>query len=130
MSLRLACLVASLLGCSVQHVSLSAPPSSAPPPERVKAYERLRPLSTAEARTGIRGAAPASVLRTSEALQLAGGQRVEQPEDLLPVLPENSDAAQAARRSRSHEKTAWWLTAGGVVLLAAGAAVALSPFVV
>ena len=118
------------MGCGAEHVALSAPPASAPPAQRIAAYEKLRPLPAAEAQTGIRGAAPTSVLRTSDTLVLAGGPRVSQAEDLLPVLPKDSDTARVAERSGSRRSTASWLTAGGFALLAAGAIVAVSPFVV
>jgi len=127
--LRIACVTALLLGCGAEHVALSAPPASAPSAARLAAYENLRPLAPAEARTGIRGAAPASVLRTSEELQLAGGPRVARADDLLPVLPAGSEAARKAESSSSRRTKADLLTAGGVLLMIAGAAVAVSPFV-
>ncbi len=129
MSSKIACLAACLLGCGAEHVALSAPPASAPPAERIAAYEKLRPLAAAEAQTGIRGAAPADVLRTTEELQLAGGPRVSRAEDLLPVLPRDSEAARAAESSGSRNSVAGWLTAGGFALLAAGVIVGVSPFV-
>lgn len=68
--------------------------------------------------------------RTSEQLRLADGRVVERPELLLPLLPDDSEAAHAARRSESKENTADWLSAGGIALLVAGASVAVAPFLV
>ncbi len=82
-----------------------------------------------EGSSGVRGGTPDSVLRTSDKLQLASGTQVYQPEDLLPVVPRDSPAAGAAERSEAADTRATWLTAGGVALLVAGAAVAAIPFV-
>ncbi len=92
-------------------------------------YERLRPRSAMEGVSGLRGGEPASVVRTSERLQLGSGTQVYYPEDLLPVVPRESTTAVAADRASAARSRAAWLTVGGIALVVAGAAVVAAPFV-
>jgi hypothetical protein len=110
------------------HVKLEAPPVDGTLEVRQAAFEELRPRSEFELESGIKGGVPASVLRTSDRLQLAGGAEVYYAEDLKPVLPANSRAYREADRESSHTTTAGILDVAGVVLLAVGTAVAISPF--
>lgn len=77
--------------------------------------------------TYLRGGAPVGASREVDYLQLADGRRVYYPEDLLPVVDENSASAQAATRSRSARSTSYTLKGvgyGGIVL---GAGIMLVP---
>jgi hypothetical protein len=120
-----------LVACGgAPHVKLNAPPVDGDIKTRQAAFEELRPRSELEIESGIKGGIPASVLRTSDKLQLAGGAQVYHAEDLRPVLPANSRAAREAEKVSSRTTTAGILDVAGIVLLVAGTAVAISPFLI
>ncbi len=106
--------------CGGPHVRLSAPDASAPPKERLKAYGKLRPLSMHETHvTTLQGGVPVGSYRQTDYLQLASGQRVYHAEDLLPVIPEQSVSAAAAREAESSLSTAntlQWVAVGLMVV--------------
>lgn len=110
------------------HVKLNAPPVDGDLKARQAAFEELRPRSEVEIESGLKGGIPVSVLRTSDELTLANGTHVYYPEDLRPVLPANSFAAREAERATSRTTTAGILDVAGVVLLVAGATIAITPF--
>ncbi len=90
-----------LLGCG-GHVTLQAPAINAPEAERLRAYERLRPID----RSVTRESEPSPDLgkrnRTShrtDYIVLGNGQRVEHVQDLLPVVPSDSSMASDVRAS-------------------------------
>lgn len=107
-----------LVGCK-PHVTLVPPPPNASPDERVAAFERLAAVSekmtiTTSCRT--MGGCSETVELT---LNLANGTQVHHAEDLLPMVPPDSETAQAVHAShRASRRT--WMWAG----LAAGALVA------
>jgi hypothetical protein len=65
--------------------------------------------------------------RSTDYMQLANGGRVYYPEDLLPVVPDDSPPAKAAHASRSKRDTAGMLTLGSVLSVAAGAVLVILP---
>jgi hypothetical protein len=86
------------------------------------AYERLQPVSITETHitTFNKWGAPIAATRRTDHLQLRGGERVSEPEDLWPVIAETSAAANAVTRNEeyaSSARTATWIAAG---FLAAG----------
>src|SRR6186713_2681105 len=90
-----------LCACHAHH-ELTAPDSAASVAARESAYAELRPLSYHETHTTyMRGFVPVGVDKSVDYLQLADGRRVYYPEDLLPVVPEGSAAAEAAKSSES-----------------------------
>lgn len=98
----------SILACQPAHVELHAPKANAPGRERVEAYERMHARSSKETHVTYlgKGGAPVGAARLVDYLQLADGQRVYHPEDLMPVLSPQSPAFSAADRSRKHMSTA------------------------
>lgn len=117
-----------LVACGPPHVKLDAPPVDGDLKARQAAFEELRPRSELEVESGIKGGIPASVLRTSDKLQLAGGAQVYHAEDLRPVLPAHSRAAREADKIATRTTTAGIMDIAGIVLLVAGTAIAISPF--
>jgi hypothetical protein len=105
-------------GCA-GHVQLSAPPASAPGEQRLAAYDDLRPIEY-ETRTSRRSGYTDVV-----SLELNDGTKVRLPEDLLPLVPEKSPAAQAMREARSHRHNNQLLGYGGYGGLLTGIIVAL-----
>ena len=101
--------------CAAQpHVRLAAPAAGAPPAERVAAYEKLRGLGQSE--TVIADARGDVVGQSADFLALGSGEVVYHAEDLVPVVPAESDTAHAARRAEHLDGAAWpWQLAGLVV---------------
>ena len=115
------------LGCH-EHVVLNAPPPSAPLEERTATYEKLHPLTMHETHiTYLRGGTPVGATREVDYLQLADGQRVYYPEDLLPVVDESSSTAKAAERSHSARSTSYALKGAGYGGIFLGAGIMLVP---
>jgi hypothetical protein len=120
--------LASLLAGCAAHVDLSAPPAMAPMEARVDAYNQLRGLSYHETTTTTYGSLGASsTSHSADYMQLANGTRVYFPEDVLPVVAEDSAPARSAVASESKRGTAHLLTLGAVLSVAAGVALALIP---
>lgn len=115
-------MIASLLvGCG-GHVTLQAPAINAPEAERLRAYERLRPID----RSVTRESEPSPDLgkrnRTShrtDYVVLGNGQRIEHVQDLLPVVPSDSSMASDVRAS-----SALGVLGTGMILLGIAGAVA------
>lgn len=98
--LGIASLLLAATGCH-KHVVLNAPPSSSSIQDRVAAYEKLQPLSTHETRVAYVGGRPVvGMIRHVDYLQLASGERVYYPEDVLPVVGRDSPTGKAAERSK------------------------------
>ena len=122
----------SSIGCWSSHVQLITPASSAPAPERLKAYRQLRPrayrlvdipnLDTTERY----GPEPRATGEFLAALDLADGREVTDPIDLLPVVPATSDTGLALRRFEALRSTQGWAFGGLLFGVLAG----LSTFVV
>jgi hypothetical protein len=101
-----AALVVVLAACAEPHVVLHGPSATTTPAERVAMFHALE-------RTGMD---TLEVSRNHGPYELAGAQvvlangtRVELPEDLLPVVPEDSETARAARASADvgHRANTW-----------------------
>ena len=85
-----------LVGCAgPPHVKIAAPPPALTGAQRTQAFEQLRPVGTGveTVTTCNRGCTTSS----TSLLLLNSGQEIRYAEDLLPVLPEASPAAAAAR---------------------------------
>ena len=110
------------------HQELVAPDSAASVAEREAAYGDLRPLSYHETHiTYTRGFVPVGTEKQVDYLQLADGRRVYYPEDILPVVPEGSPAAEAADSSHSSRTTGVTLQALGFTGMFAGLAISTVP---
>jgi hypothetical protein len=121
----LACL--ALTGCA-SHVDLVAPPATASVQTRVEAFDKLKGISyhsTTITTVGVYGGA--STGHSTDYMQLANGERVYFPEDILPVVPEDSPSAKAAEASRSKRDTTRTLTWLAIASVAAGAVLAITP---
>ena len=86
------------------------------------AYEHLQPVSIAETHitTFDKWGAPIAATRRTDHLQLRGGERVSEPDDLWPVIAQTSAAASAVTRyeeNASSVRIATWIASG---FLAAG----------
>ncbi len=114
----------SSAACGRPHVSLEAPPATAPASERITAYEKLQPAFQRE-REIIPESGP--IQKTVDFVELEDGRRIYHPTDLLPVISKQSAAYDAVQRYRRQRRTAHWLfIAGGVTIVAGGAAIASS----
>ncbi len=108
--------LASITGCAAHHIQLQAPESDAPLEERRTAYEHLQPVSIRETHITAfnKWGTPIAAARRTDHLQLRGGERVSEPEDLWPVIAETSASANAVTRyqeDQSSVRTATWLAA-------------------
>lgn len=109
------------MGCITHHVQLEAPESDAPIHERRMAYKQLQPVSVAETHiTTYKMGAPVSAIRRTDYLQLGGGERVYEPEDLWPVIAQTSAAASSVKSYEDKDSTAHTLTWVAAGLLAVG----------
>ena len=106
-------------GCA-GHVQLAAPPANAPPEVRAAAYDDLRPIEYATVSNLKSGYTDVAFL------ELNDGTKVKLPEDLLPLVPPDSPAAQSMRDARSQRHTNHLLALGGTVGLLAGIITALA----
>jgi hypothetical protein len=107
---------------------LTAPPASAPVQTRVDAYNQLKGLSYHETTVTTYGTfGGGSTSHSTDYMQLANGTRVYYPEDVLPVVAEDSPPAKAAEASQSKRETAHYLTLGAVAAVAAGIVLAVLP---
>jgi hypothetical protein len=128
-SVLASCVVACLgtVACA-SHVDLRAPAASAPLDTRLAAYDELKGLSYHETTVTTYGTIGSSTSHSTDYMQLANGTRVYYPEDLLPVVPDDSPSAKAATASESKRETAHMLTWGTVASAVAGAALIVLPF--
>ena len=109
----------SVMSCS--HVQLQLPNEEASQSEREAAYQQFRPIR-------LEGGA-----RWSRTILLGGGQRIENPSDLLMVVSPTSATAQAIHRFEERNRpwtilgpTAIYSAVAGVVLLAGSGALLLA----
>jgi len=121
---RLALLALMATSACHEHVQLRAPDQVASLEARVESYGQLRPLSMHQTHTTYLqgGVAVGSASRT-DYLQLANGKRVYHAEDLLPLVPETSPTAVAAREAASKQATANTLIGVGITANVVGAGV-------
>jgi len=110
------------------HVELRAPPASAPLQTRAEAYDQLKGLSYHETTITTFGTVGSGTSHSTDYLQLANGTRVYYPEDLLPIVADDSPTAKAAHASESKRETAHLLTWGSVASVAAGVVLMVLPF--
>lgn len=102
-----------ITACGKPHYSLSTPPPSAPPLERLDAFNRLRPTSVDSVTTCSRRRG----CNTRQYLVLADGREIWHPEDLEPVVAPQSAAGVAARRVRQLQRQGkTWGAALGVTM--------------
>lgn len=114
-------------GCH-EHVQLRAPTADASQEEREDSYESLRPVSMHETHvTYLQGGVPVGAERQTDYLQLQNGTRVYYPEDLKPVVSENSPAWLAAGESQSARSTANTLLGTGIAAYVGGGTLMLVP---
>jgi hypothetical protein len=118
-----------VVGCH-SHVQLQAPEPTAPEAERTAAYARLRPLAMHQTdyyRVGSFGQTSYAGT-TTDYLQLAGGERVYYPEDVLPVVPAGSPSATAAQESADTRSTGNTVLGVGCGVMGLGVGVGFYPF--
>jgi hypothetical protein len=116
-------LASCLVACS-GHLTLQAPAANAPEEERLRAYESLRPVDRSMSRESVLSDDPGRPARTTHKTNfvvLGNGQRVEHAEDLLPLVPPDSDMASDARASVGYHRLGTGLIILGVVATAATA---------
>ena len=104
-------------GCA-SHVTLSVPGPDAPLAQRTETYRALRSVSATQTTYAQPGAAPSF----DNEMELANGTVVSYPEDILPVVPEESESAEYVRRSLSKQstgRTCGWLSFASSVAFAA-----------
>lgn len=94
--MRLALLLLFVVACGHPHYSLSLPPPTASPLERLQAFYRLR-ASAVGTVTTCRGSSCSS----NQYLVLADGREIWHADDLLPLVPPDS---QAARDHREYKR--------------------------
>jgi len=118
-----------LNGCH-SHVMLSAPPPTAPEPARVEAYKKLHALSHRETQVTYYNQLGMAFggAHYTDYMQLADGTRVYYPEDVIPLVGEDSVTGKAADSSRSKRSLAGYLGLAAAATIIAGAAIAFSSF--
>ncbi len=106
-----------LAGCGEPHVVLHAARPEAPLPERQKSYQHLRPAATAQ--TLVVNQSDGSITAGRSSVILANGLTVHHPEDMVPVVDDDSATAEAGRRHAHHDRwdsVGWTLSTAGVLL--------------
>src|SRR6185503_436013 len=114
---RRALLSLVLAACGEPHVVLQAARPDAPLPERQKSYQHLRPAATAQ--TVIVNQSDGSISTGHSSVILANGQTVHHPEDMIPVVRDDSPTAEAGRRHAHHDRwdsVGWTLSTAGVLV--------------
>jgi hypothetical protein len=91
-------LLLALAACGGAHVQLPAPSPNITPADRVAMFKSLE-RANQEVRIVSVNKGPWQL--SSSTIILANGTRVELPEDLLPLVPPDSDTARAARASET-----------------------------
>jgi hypothetical protein len=109
--------------CGPAHVQLATPPPSANVVERAATYEQLRPLGTST-QTDVIMTPNMLLVTQSEFLQLADGTRVYHPDDLEPVVADDSATGRAIRDYRDAKASSRRWRHGTLIAMAAGVAVA------
>lgn len=89
-------MVLLVAACGHPHYTLSAPPPTAAPAERMQAFEQLR----TSGRGSVTTCSSHGGCTSSEYLVLGDGREIWHPEDLEPVVSPRSDAHEAAERLR------------------------------
>jgi hypothetical protein len=114
------CLVACSACVSRPHYRLEAPAPQASPREKLDAYEKYRPAAEASLVAVSSGTV---VAKTTDFLVLGNGRRVYHPEDLAPLVAEDSATAESGRlsaealtRAKVWNWTGWGLFGGGLTL--------------
>jgi hypothetical protein len=100
--MRLAVLLLFVVACGHPHYSLSVPPPTASPIERLQAFNRLR----SDAVGVMTACSNRSGCRSTPYLVLVDGREVWHAEDLLPVVAPDSEAARDHRdykRAKAHQ---------------------------
>jgi hypothetical protein len=115
--MRLALLLWFLVACGHPHYTLNAPPPTAAPIERLQAFYRLRTKGVGTVTT-CRGTSCSS----NQYLVLADGHEIWHADDLLPLVPADSQAARDHRDyNRKTANQRLWLY-GTLIGIAAGIA--------
>lgn len=112
-----------LAACGPAHVQLATPPPSASVAERAATYEQLRPLGTSS-QTDVIMTPNMLLVTQNEFLQLADGTRVYHPDDLEPVIADDSATGRAIRDYREAKASSRRWRNGTLIAMAAGVAVA------
>jgi len=113
--------VGALAGCK-PHVKLVPPPATATltPEQRIATFNQLhgvRELTTTTVRTNCTGDC---ILDVDKVLYLANGTQIHHVEDLLPLLPADSESAKAIRAAgRARTNGRIWTIFTSVLLIAA-----------
>jgi hypothetical protein len=105
-----AALLLALTACGGAHVQLPAPSPSITPADRVAMFKALERENQEVEQVSVNNG-PWQL--SSSTLILANGMRVEHADDLLAVVPPDSDTAKAARASAAaRRRSLWWKLAG------------------
>ncbi|MEL6339741.1 MAG: hypothetical protein AAGJ56_10095 [Myxococcota bacterium] len=115
----------STVACS-RHVELKPPRPSATFEERVAFHEDHQPRLTKETHvTTFQGTNPTATSRQTDYLLLNDGRRIYYPEDLSPIVPDDSRTAAAIERWSRARSTRHTLTGLGLAGVAGGTALSL-----
>jgi hypothetical protein len=103
-------LLVALAACGGAHVQIPAPSPSITPADRVAMFKALERQNQEVEQVSVNNG-PWQL--SSSTLILANGMRIEHADDLLPVVPPDSDTAKAARASATaRRRSLGWRLAG------------------
>jgi hypothetical protein len=118
---HLIALVTVLLGACRAHVDLEPLPPRLTREQRMNAFEKLRPQErSTEIAVSCRGTACSTAINPM--LVLGDGTEIQEPDDLLVVVPPDSETARAAARAARVRSQRTWLAVGTVLGAFAGLA--------
>ncbi|MCE9579805.1 MAG: hypothetical protein K8W52_42200, partial [Deltaproteobacteria bacterium] len=120
-----AALVAAIPATGCFHTQLAAPPPGAALPERLAAYQQLRPAGEVQT-VAITTNQYGTSVSTELDLVLAGGEDVRHADDLLPVVDPQSPTARSARESADARGKKWGWVLGGTAVSVLGFGVMMS----
>src|SRR5262245_59942975 len=102
-----------LVACTKPHVTLAPPRPDLTPQQRVEMFNQLRGDSEETTVTTSCSGGGGCSTQVEHTLYLAEGTPVYHPEDLLPVLPPDSESARAIREAhRLHDRQLQWALGG------------------
>jgi hypothetical protein len=114
---EVAIVVLVVAGCK-PHVTLVPPPPNATPEQRVQAFNQLHAVSEKTTWTSSCRSTGGCSTTVDKTLYLANGTQVHHEEDLLPMLPPESEPAReihAAQHARSRQTTWALIGVGGML---------------
>lgn len=111
--------VVGLNACTA-HVDFAAPAVRLTPYQRVAMFNALRGVAETTVTTTTCRGTGGCARYTTKHMALANGAVVDAPEDLLPLLPSDSEAAQHVRAAASAGDHALWWSVGTLLVASVG----------